>query len=126
MKCCCSFCYELSDLPETHDAQSFLGKLYALKLRSVPAPANQVGMSLGNVAGLGENQTQSVLGCGNGVGSGRIHHHDASSRGSFGVHIVDSDAGPCDDLQLLGGCQHFFCDLRLRTHDERIAVGHGS
>ena len=57
-------------------------------------------------AGEREQHADRVLGGGDVVAAGRVHHHDAAPGGRVDVDVVDADAGAADDAQPLGGGDH--------------------
>jgi hypothetical protein len=63
-----------------------------------------------------------MLGGGHGVSSGSIDNQTAILSSSVKIHIVDSDAGPSDDLEpAAGGFKDLARDLGATPHDERVA-----
>ena len=97
-------------------------QLDALPPRAVPLAVPEVAVGLRHVAGLGEQQRDGVLRRRQHVGLRRVHHHDAAARGRLDVDVVEADAGPADDDQLVGGFEHLGGDLgRAADHQRRRA-----
>ena len=69
--------HEPADLAEADDAERLVGQLDALPLRALPAPVDQRGVGLGDVAGLGQQHGHGVLGGGEDVRLRRVDHHHA-------------------------------------------------
>ena len=64
-------------------------------------PADEGGVGLGDVAGLGEQHRHGVLGGGEDVRLRRVDHHHALGGGGLGVDVVEPDAGPAHHDEVL-------------------------
>ena len=106
------------DPPQADDAQGLPVKLYALESLSVPPAGLHAGVGLRDVAGLGQEQGEGVLGRRDDVGLGRIHHGDTAAGGGLDVHVVQADPGAPDHPKGLGPFEDVGGDLGLRPHDE--------
>ena len=73
-----------------------------------------------DVASHSQHQRQGVLGHGNGIGAGSVHHRDAFAGGGIQVNVVHAHAGAPDDPQLVGMLQELGVHLHRRADDERI------
>ena len=85
---------------QAEDAEGLAVQLDALPARPVPAPGLEVGVGLGHVAGLGEQQRERVLGRRDHVRLGGVHDHHAPAGGLGDVDVVETDAGPADHHEL--------------------------
>ena len=112
-------------LPRPIDAERLVGELDALPLRALPAALDQRGVGLGDVAGLGHQHGEGVLGRGEDVRLRRVdHHHPAGGRHRH-VDVVEPDAGPADHHQVGARRQHVRGDLGGGPHDQRVRAGDG-
>ena len=85
------------------------------------SPAFSDGAGGGGVAGDGEQQRDGLLGGGDDVRGGRVDDHDAAGgRGGY-LDVVQSDAGPGDDLQPRRGRDGLGVDLGGAAYDDRVA-----
>ena len=112
---------------EPYAAQAENAKLLAPQLGSLqrlllPFAGMQQGVGSGQLAGQRKHQPDGQLGDGDGVGAGRIHHHDAPAGRRIGVDVVDSHAGASDHPQLGSRLQQCFIHLDGGTNHERIGV----
>ena len=92
-----------ADLAQAHHAQLFLVELVAHIGLAVPAAGHGAGVGVGHVARQRQHQGQGVLGRGDRVALGRIHHDHAPLGGGRHIHVVDTNAGAANDAQLGGG-----------------------
>ena len=97
---------ELADAAEADDAERLVGQLDALPPAALPAPGDERGVGLGDVAGLGQQQRHRVLGGRHDVALRRVDDHHAARGGRLGVDVVEADAGPPDDEQVAAGGEH--------------------
>ena len=80
-------------------------------------------VALGDVAGERHHQGEGVLGRGNGVTAGRVHHDDAVFGGDGDVDVVDPDPGASDGAEDAGtGFDDGAGDLHARAHDDAFVV----
>ena len=77
-------------------------------------------MGLGDVAGLGEQHRDGVLGGRHDVALRGVDHHHAVRGGRRQIDVVDADAGAADHEQLVGGLEDRLGDFGGRTHDQRV------
>ena len=59
-----------------------------------------------------------MLGGGNGVPAGRVHHHDPARGGGIDIDIVHSDAGAADGFEILGRGYDIRADFGLTADHE--------
>ena len=93
--------HHLADAAEAEDAERLAGHLDAAELGALPAALHQAGVRLRDVARLGEQQRDGVLGGRQGVGARRVAHHDAAAGGRVHVDVVHAGAGAPHHLQAL-------------------------
>ena len=105
---------------EADDPQGLRVELNALPPLSLPGARGERGVSLGEVASLREEQRHRVLGRGQNVRLGSVHHENAMTGGGLDIHVVQSDARPAHDLEVLGALQEGRVDLRCRADNERV------
>ena len=117
--------HQLADAAEADDAEHLVGQLHALPAAALPAPLDQGGVGLRDVAGLGEQQRHGVLGGGEDVRLRGVHHHHALGGGGLGVDVVEPDPGPPDHHEVLAGGQHVGGDGGGRPDDQRVRPRHG-
>jgi len=115
--------HDAPDVAGTHNAEGAVEEFGALELFLLPLARLQGSRGLGNVARQGDHQRQGVLGGGDVVALGRVHHHDAPGGGRGDVDVVDADARPADHLQLLGPGDHVRRDLGAAADHQALDVG---
>ena len=98
--------HQRSDAAEPHDPEGFAVQLDSLPTRSFPAAGFQSGVGLRDVAGLGEQEGEGVLGGGQDVRLRSVHDNDTPARGGRDVHVVEADPGPAHHLQMAPGDQY--------------------
>jgi hypothetical protein len=76
----------------------------------------------GQFAGQRQHQRDGMLGGGDGIAEGRVHHDDAGGGGGGNVHIVHADAGAADHFQVLGRLQHVGGELGGRTNGDAVII----
>ena len=89
-----------ADIAAADDAQRLVEELDAHEAVLLPLAGMGRGIGLGDLAGQRHHQRDRVLGRGDGVAEGRVHHDDAARRGGGNVDIVDADAGAADHLEI--------------------------
>ena len=75
-------------------------------------------MGLGDVAGLGEHEGDSVLGRRQDVRLGGVDDHHPTARRCLEVDVVQPDSGPPDHDEVTARFQHLGGDLGSRADDE--------
>jgi len=81
------------------------------------------GVSLGNVAGHGGEESDAVLGGGNSVGGGRVHDEAAELSGGLQIHVVNAHTGSSHHLQPpFPSFEHFPRHLGSAPHDQSVAA----
>ena len=85
-------------------------------------PAWVEALAAGICARQREHQRDRVLGRGDRIAEGRVHHDDAARGGGRDVDIVDADAGAADDLELGRGGDQLFGDLGGRADGEAVIL----
>ena len=76
-----------------------------------------------DVAGDADEKRKGVLGGGDRVSAGGVHHDHATARGGIHIHIVHAHTGTADDAELRGGVEHGSGDFRLTADDESGKFG---
>ena len=117
--------HQLADAAEPDDAEGLVGQLDALPLRPLPAPVDEGGVGLGDVAGLGQQHGHGVLGGGEDVRLRGVDHHHALLRGGVGVDVVEPDPGPAHHHEVLSGGEHVGRHGGGRADDQRVGAHHG-
>ncbi len=116
---------ERADAAEADDAEGLLGQLDTRVLAALPLAVLQRGVGLRDVAGRGEEETAGQLGGGHDVRGGGVDDHHAGLGGGGDVHVVQADAGSCDDLELVRGRDRLGVDLGGRADQDRVDLGDG-
>ncbi len=106
--------------PVADDAADIAGADHAEGLVEQLDPHEAVLLPLARMGGFGgfrqlprhrEHHRNRVLGRGDGVAEGRIHHDHALFGRGRDIDIVDPDTGAADDLEPGRRFQHLFCNL---------------
>ena len=116
---------EDADPAEPDDRQRLVVQLDALPPGAVPRPRLEVGVGLGDVAGLRQQQGDGVLGGRQDVRLGGVHDHDAPAGGGVDVDVVEADAGSSDHDQVAAGLEDVLVDLGGASDHEGGDPGHG-
>ena len=111
-----------ADLAEAHHAEHLLVELVAHVGLAVPAAGHRAGVGVGHMAREGQHQGQGLLGGGDGVALGGIHHQHAAAGGGLHIHVVHAHAGAADDAQLGGGLDHLSGDLGAGADHQALVV----
>ena len=114
-----------TDPPQAHHAKRLAVQLDPQEPLPLPPARLDAGVRLGDVAGLGQEQGDGVLGGRQDVGLGRVDHRDAAAGGGVEVHVVQADPGPAHDAKVLGPLQHLTGDLGLGPADQRVVRADG-
>ena len=114
--------HHLADAAEAQDAERLAGHLDAGEARALPAPVDEAGVGLGDVACLRKQQGDGVLGRREGVRAGGVHDHDAAAGGGVHVDVVDAGPGPAHHLQAPGPLDHVGGDLGGAAHHQGVVV----
>ena len=64
-----------------------------------------------------------MLGGGDRVAAGGVHHDHAAFRGGLDIDVIHADAGAADDLEVGGGGDELCGDFCLAADDERGELG---
>ena len=88
----------------------------------LPLAGVRRGIGLRDLPGQRHHHRQRVLGGGDRVAEGRVHHDDAARGGGGDVDVVDADAGAPDHLQAVGVAQDVGGDLGRRADGEAVVV----
>ena len=108
-------------LPSADDAERLVADLGAGELGALPLAGAQRRVGLRDLARQREHQRDRVLGGGDVVAAGRVHHHDAALGRGRDVDVVDADAGAADDLQLaVPASMMSAVTLRAAADDQRV------
>ena len=105
---------EHADAAEPDDAERLAVQLDAFPPAAVPAPGDEVGVGLRDVARLREQQRERVLGRGQHVRLRRVHHHHAAASRLGHVDVVEPDSGSADDDEIGRGREHVGVDAASR------------
>ena len=111
-----------ADIAAADDAERLAGELDAHEAVLLPLAGLGRGVGLRDLAGQREHQGDGVLGGGDRVAEGRVHHDDALGGRGRDVDIVDADAGAADDLQVLGRGENLRRHLGGRADGEAVIV----
>jgi hypothetical protein len=114
-----------ADVAAADDAQRLVEQLHAHEAVLLPLAGAGGGGRLRNLPGQRQHHRERVLGGGDGVAIGRVHHDDAAAGGGGDIDIVDADAGAADDFQVGRGGDDLRRDLGGRTDGEPIIGGDG-
>ena len=83
-----------------------------------PFPPAQERVRLWDFARRAKQEREGVLGRGNRVAAGRVHHDHAAPRGRVHIDVVHADAGAPDHAQPRPGIHDGRRDFRLAAHDD--------
>ena len=111
-----------ADIAAADDAERLAGDLDAHEAVLLPLAGLGRGVGGGELAGDGEHQGDGMLGGGDRIAEGRVHHDDALRGRRRHVDIVDADAGAADDAELRRGGEHLVADLGRRADGEAVIV----
>lgn len=115
----------LADPPQADDAQRLAGQLRTHELLAVPAALDKALVGRGDVPHQAVHQGQRLLGGGDRVSAGRVHHHNPLAGGGRSVDIVNADAGTGDGLQAAVARQRIGGDLHAAAADRAVEFGQG-
>jgi hypothetical protein len=111
-----------ADTAQADDAERLAVQLDALPSGTVPAAIAQVAVGLRDVAGLGEQERDRVLGRRQHIRLRCVDDHHAPARGCGDIHVVEADAGPSDHDEVGGGGEYVLRHRRGAAHDQRGRV----
>ena len=111
-----------ADIAAADDAERLAEDLHAHEAVLLPLAGAGGGVGFRDLAGQRQHQRDGVLGGGDGIAEGRVHHDDALGGGGRDVDIVDADAGAADHLQVLGRCEDLRRHLGGRADGEAVEV----
>ncbi len=111
-----------ADVAAADEAEGLAGDLDAHEARLLPPAGAGRGVGGGDLPGAGEQHGDRVLGGGDRVAEGGVHHHDALGRGRGDVDVVDADAGAADDAQGAGLGDQVGGDLGRRADGEAVVA----
>ena len=111
-----------ADVAAADDAERLAGQLDAHE--AVLFPFARLGRGVGrrDLAGEREHQRDGMLGGGDRIAEGRVHHDDAARRRGGNVDVVDADAGAADDLQLRRALEQLGGDLGRGADRQAVIV----
>ena len=114
-----------ADPTEPDDAQRLAAELRAGERVALPLPGLQAVIRLGDVPRQREHQRHRMLGRGDRVAAGGVHHHDPlASRGGY-VDVIDPDPGPDDHLEPRLVKQDLGGELRPRSDHDAVGLRQG-
>ena len=113
-----------ADAAESDDAERLAAKLGALQRLLLPLAGLHGGVSAHqDERASRQHESEGVLGDGNSIAAGRIHHHDAALGGGVEIDVVDAHAGAPDDAQLGSLVHHGRVDEGRRANHDGIGIG---
>ena len=111
-----------SHLAEADEPDGLALELRPDELRPLPFPGLQRSLCLRDLAQEREEEGDRVLRRGDDVPGRSVDDEDAALRGGLHVDVVEADARPPDDAELLPGGQELAVHLRGRADDEGVVV----
>ena len=112
-----------ADAAQSQHPQFLAAQFHSLQGFLLPLARMHGGVRFGKLPRQGEHHAQRELGDGNGVGSRRIHHHDAAARGRIGIDVIHAHARAANHAQLWRGGQQCIVDLNRRSDDKSVGIG---
>ena len=111
-----------ADVAAADQAQDLAHELDAHEAVLLPfaGPGRPVGG--GDLTGECEHQRDGMLGRGDRVAEGRVHHDHAALGRGLDIDVVDTDARPADDLEIGCGREHLGRDLGRGADREAIEL----
>ena len=88
------------------------------------SPARRSRSACGMLRACASNSAMVCSAADSTLDCGRVHHHHAAARGRLDVDVVEADAGPADDDELVGRFEHLGGDLRRAADDQRRRAAH--
>ena len=110
---------------EADDAERLAVQFDALPPGAIPRARLEVGVGLGDVPGLREQQRHGVLSGREHVRLRCVHHHDAAPRGGLHIDVVETNPGPADDHQVGPHGEHGLVDLRGAADHQGVGANDG-
>src|SRR5262249_24703101 len=98
------------------------GDLDAHELVLFPFPGLGRDVGGGDLTGEREHQADRVLGGGDGIAVGRVHHDHALGGRCREVDVVDPDAGAADHLEPRGAVEQLGGDLGGGAHGQAVEL----
>ncbi len=114
--------HHAADVAEPDQTERAVQQLETREAALLPAARLHRGGGLGDVARQRDEQRDGVLGGGDVVALGRVHHHDAARGGARHVDVVDADPRAPDHAQLLGGVDHLGGHLGAAADHQAVGV----
>ena len=111
-----------ADVAATDHAKRLGGDLDPHELGLLPLAGLRRPVGQRDLPGQRQHQCDRVLGGGDRVAEGRVHHDDALGGGGLDVDVVDANAGAADHLQLVGLGDQLLGDLGRRADGEAVIV----
>ncbi len=117
---------DAADVAGADQAQRLGVELDAHEAVLLPLAGLGGGVGGGHLAGQREHHGDGVLGGGDRVAEGGVHHHDPSGGGGWDVDVVDADAGAADDLEARGRGDDVLVGLGVGADDQAVVIAdHG-
>ena len=91
-----------ADVAAADEAEGLAGDLGAHEAGLLPLPGGGRGVRLRDLAGERHHHGDRVLGGGDRVAEGRVHHDDPARRGGGDVDVVHADPGAADHPERVG------------------------
>ena len=113
---------DAADIARADHAKRLAGQLDPHEAGLLPFALMGRGAGLGNLPRHGEHHRDGVLGGGDHVAKGRVHHDHALLGGRDLVDIVGADPGAADDFQIGRGGEDLFRHLGGRADGEAVIV----
>jgi hypothetical protein len=107
---------------DADDPEGLVVDLGAHELVLLPLARLHRGRGLGDLPGECKHHGDGVLGRGDGVPARGVHDDDAALACGVDVDVVDPDAGPPDDLEVVGPIDDLLRDLRGAADGKAVVV----
>ena len=112
-----------TDATEADDADRLVLELDAEVRRAVPLATANGRRGRRYVPGAAKQERHRMLGSGDRVAPGQVHHQHPGGRCRFHIDVVDADAGATDDAQVLPGGDRRRIHELLRVDDDAVIRG---
>ena len=113
---------DAADIAGADQPQHLAGDFHAHE--AVLFPLAGLGARIGGrqLARQRQHQRDGMLGGGDGIAEGRVHHDHAGAGGGGNVHIVHADAGAAHNLQILRRLQHIGGELGGAANGDAVIL----
>ena len=114
--------YDRADIAAADHPKRLAGDLDAHEFVLFPLAGLGRRVRGGDLARERQHQADGVLGRGDGIAVGRVHHDDALGGRGREIDIVDPDAGAADDLEVLGAIEQLGGNLGGRADGKPVEL----